>query len=133
MGDKRPFPAMLWPDPDQGTLNSWTGDRVQDLEPDLHVVRNEDLLSDAPGQVIELVDFLGLDVTPQAVRFAVASASAEQMRPKEKQGMRDEESAEGSRFIGQASSNQWRSELTSDQVELILAHAGTAMERHGYL
>ena len=69
MGDKRPFPAMLWPDPDQGTLNSWTGDRVQDLEPDLHVVRNEDLLSDAPGQVIELVDFLGLDVTPQAVRL----------------------------------------------------------------
>lgn len=125
--------GRVWPCSWQEHVNSWTGDGTHELEINLHVIRYEDLLSDTTGQIVKLIDFLEFDISREAIQQAIASASAEKMRLKEKHSMREEEKADGFQFIGAAKSKQWKDKLTNDQLDVITKYAGAAMERFGYI
>lgn len=123
--------GRIWPCSWLEHVNSWTGRGIQDR--DLLIIRYENLLSDAVGQICKIIEFFRFDVNQEAVERAVAAASVEKMRLREKHGMREEEKAEGFQFIGPATSNQWQDKMTSAQVDLIVRHSKAAMERHGYV
>ncbi|WP_044204130.1 sulfotransferase domain-containing protein [Coleofasciculus chthonoplastes] len=125
--------GRIWPSSWQEHVNCWTGNSKHELGFDLHCIRYEDLLSDVNHELIKLANFLGINVTKKSVQYAVESASVENMRLKEKQGMRADEIADDFQFIGSASYKQWEEKITAKQVDLIIQYAEEPMKRYGYL
>ncbi len=115
--------------PWQDNITSWLDSSLAATSNFL-LVRFEDLKQDPVAGFTRIVNFLGVNATPETIRSAVANSSLEKMREKE---LREpvKASVKG-RFVGDGLVQGWRSKLTPAQVQLIERYAGPALVRLGY-
>jgi hypothetical protein len=122
-------------------VNSWF-DSPLAARGDLLILRFEDLRKDTPGNLAKMVEFLGIQASPEALRLAIENNSLERMRAKEdatKQSGADagllrmhKSSREDGRFVRKGAVGGWRAKLTPGQLALIDQYAGSALKRAGY-
>ncbi len=94
------------------------------------LVRYEDLRKDPVPGFAQMADFLGVQVSEDRIKQAVANNSIQKMRDKEdKEPVR---ASIGGRFVRDGKVRGWVSKLTPEQVQLIEKHAGNALLRLGY-
>ena len=110
-------------------VRSWT--RAPNLN--LHVVRYEDL-STAPLDAFgAITGFLSLKVPKGRLRRAIRNAAFPKLRRQEARRGFAEKSRHGSAFFRKGRMNQWRDELSSAQVDLMVEAHGEVMAEFGYL
>jgi hypothetical protein len=108
---------------------SWLDSPIAGTE-NMLVVRYEDLRRDPVPWFARMGEFLGVDVSEEQIKTAVANNSIQSMREKE-----DKEPVKASirgRFVRDGKVRGWVSKLTPAQVHLIEEHAGRALARLGY-
>jgi len=125
--------GRIWPTSWYGHVRSWFGPGIENIKIDICVVRYEDLLSEPVVQINKIADFIGVEWTIEMINHALDKASVDNMRTREKSGLREYENTEGMKFIGEAVSGQWKNRLSSEQVNLIEEYANREMEEFGYL
>jgi hypothetical protein len=94
------------------------------------LVRFEDLRTNPEMVFRGVVEFLGMEVEPEAVKRAVANNSLEQMRAKEDRSPRRVSVRD--RFIRSGSLQKWRTELSPGQLQMVEQAAGDSLRRMGY-
>lgn len=100
----------------------------------LHLVRYEDLLRDPMAVFTKVVRFLGRDDSPSAIAAAIAATSFQKLREnEEKEGFREKLEKASAPFFRIGRSGTWRTSLTLQQVDAIIACHGVTMRRLGYL
>jgi hypothetical protein len=99
----------------------------------LHVVKFEDMRTDAWSVLKGIVDFLGLDhVAPREIDRVVRDASLEQMRAKEDRAPESVLPSWGDRFVGKGSVGGWKTRLEPQQSARLEAAMRPALVRLGY-
>ncbi len=100
------------------------------------LLRYEDMVADAPRELMKIIAFLGKTASAQQIAQAVERSSAGQMRKLERAQTDQCELTKGSRkdlsFVRAAGSGGWRSELPTPMVEKIEAAWGPVMRTLGY-
>jgi hypothetical protein len=101
---------------------------------DLLLLRFEDLRKDMESVMTRVLDFLGVEVRPEAIRAAIANNTLDRMREKETQSktLHQAKGGEDGRFVRKGAVGGWRERLTDDQSQRIHAVAGEALRRMGY-
>lgn len=94
------------------------------------LVRFEDLRKDPMPWFARIAEFLGVSVSEERIRTAVANNSIEAMR--EKENKEPVKASIRGRFVRDGKVSGWVSKLTLEQVRLIEQHAGDALVRLGY-
>ena len=115
-------------------VGSWLATRFH--RPGFILVRYEDLLSDAVGELARVAKFAGIPTTPEGIAQAVARSSADKMRENEKKQGQRSTLIKGSRadipFVRSAKAGGWRNDLPTSQVARIEAAWGDIMSCLGY-
>lgn len=119
-------------------LLGWSGYYASWLEQEdvpVHLLRYEDMQSDAHGALAGALAFLGMDASADDMARAVAFSSFAQVRAQEERsGFREAPVRMGEgRFFRKGAVGGWRHELTPAQVAAIEAAHGSMMRRLGYL
>ncbi len=96
------------------------------------LLRYEDLLAQPMQETTRLAEFLGLPADPSHVARAVAACRFETLRSVEERHGFAERSPEQARFFRQGRAGAWRSALTTQQVERLVADHGVVMHWLGY-
>lgn len=125
--------GRIWPTSWREHINSWTGIGMERNVADVCVIHYEDLLSEPISQVCKILDFIGLQKGLDAIQRAIELSSPENMRKKEKLGLRHGEDVKGMKFIGEAVNGKWKEKLNTNQVKLIEEYSFIEMKYHGYL
>jgi Sulfotransferase domain len=110
-------------------VESWTGRP----SPGLHVMRYEDMLDRPTTTFGDLVRFLGLDKSRQQIDKAIRHASFKVLRKQEERSGFLERSPLAKRFFRSGTKEQWRRELTDEQVASVVAAHREHMARFGYV
>jgi len=106
----------------------------------LLLVKYETLHADTEGTLTAILEFLGVDARPEAIRNAIANNGLQRMRVKEDHarsagvevsGERINKLVEG-RSVRKGSIGEWREKLTERQAKLIEDHAGELLASLGY-
>lgn len=97
------------------------------------VLRYEDLLAKPLKTFRKLAHFLGLKRDDALLRRAVRFSSFGELRKQEQKRGFIERSPNSSNFFRAGRKDQWRSVLSEDQVDRIVAAHGEVMGRFGYL
>jgi hypothetical protein len=110
-------------------VSSWLDSPIAGT-PNLLILKYEELRQDPETQFKHILDFVGLQRDPEAIRRAIANNSLDKMREKElasprKASVRD-------RFVRSGQVQGWTSKLSDEQLRVIEAHAGEVMLRLGY-
>jgi Sulfotransferase domain len=111
----------------------------------LLVVRYEDLRRDTEIGLMEMLDFLGIQVTADQVHRAIENNSLRNMRQKEEKAKtsgatmgkgtllrKHRLDREDARFVRTGSVGGWRAKLSPAQIEMVRKYAGEALKRAGY-
>jgi aryl sulfotransferase len=98
-----------------------------------HLVRYEDMRADPVGELRRVVDYLGWEVTDEAITRAVDETRFERLRGAEEEQGFLERSPSSHRFFRKGQAGAWRAELAPRQAERIEATHGVAMRRLNYL
>jgi hypothetical protein len=101
----------------------------------LLVVKYEDMRTNTELELTRMVKFLGLPVTPETIRKAIADNSLERMRKKEDMYFGrnpGDHTYHAGRRAHVGSVGGWQLRLTAAQIEHIEGHAAELMERLGY-
>jgi hypothetical protein len=100
---------------------------------DLLMVQFEQMRNNPQEKLEQILDFLGLDVRPEAIAEAIADNTIERMKERENkaQKLHQSGSKEG-RFVRQGAVMGWRDKYTLAQLELIDQCAGKTLARMGY-
>lgn len=108
---------------------SWT----QSPNPQLLVVRYEDLLA-KPRKHFKLVtNFLGLNPSAERLERAIRNSSFKMLKAQEqKHGFR-ERSSKAASFFREGRAEQWREKLTPEQVRRVISDHREQMERFDYI
>ncbi len=110
-------------------VTSWLDSPIAGTD-NMLVVRYEDLRRDPVPWFARMGEFLGVDVSEEQIKTAVANNSIQSMREKE-----DKEPVKASirgRFVRDGKVRGWVSKLKPEQVRLIEEHAGNTLLRLGY-
>lgn len=110
-------------------VRSWT----QVPNPQLLVVRYEDLLEKPRTHFKRVVKFLGLKPTPERLERAIKFSSFRVLKAQEEKGGFKERPAVSKAFFREGKSEQWRTKLTPEQVHQIISDHREQMERFGYV
>lgn len=110
-------------------VRSWTLHQ----NPQLLVVRYEDLLADPVKHFGVVSGFLGLNPGDERLERAVANSSFGVLKMQEERGGFRERPAHARSFFRVGQSDQWRSGLTPSQVRRIVADHHEQMARFGYI
>ena len=108
---------------------SWTATP----NPALHVVRYEDMLDKPYGTFSGIVRFLRLPATRERIERAIKRSSFKVLQEQERRHGFIERTNVSERFFRVGKSGQWRTGLTPEQVERMVAAHGEQMARFGYL
>lgn len=112
-----------------GHVASWTGHP----NPQLLVLRYEDLL-EKPKKHFKLVaNFLGLQPKPERLERAIRNSSFKAMKAQEEKAGFKERSNFAKAFFREGKKDQWREKLTPDQIRQIISDHREQMERFGYV
>jgi hypothetical protein len=110
-------------------VESWTGQP----NPQLHVMRYEDMLAKPVKTFGKLCKFLGLDVPHPRLMKAIKFSSFKTLQKLEADKGFTERSDFSEKFFRKGEAEQWRKELTAEQVQRICELHETQMRRFGYL
>ncbi len=115
---------------------SWSSHTRSWLDPEVpfpvHLIRYEDLRTDAVATLGPVFDRIGLVCTQAQLRDAVEQSSFERLRDSEDERGFREVSPATPRFFRSGRSGGWRDELDDDQVAAIEADHGPLMVELGY-
>lgn len=117
-------------------LGSWSSHVASWLDASgipLHVVRYEDMSLRSRTAFGAVADFLGLEVTDEALHRAMEHSDFAELRRQEDEFGFAEGSPKATRFFRRGRVGSWRDELTPEQVERIVRDQGRMMRRLGYL
>ncbi len=132
-GSERPSPARSTTAQPWG---SWTTHARSWLGPDVpfpvHVIRYEDLRTDAARELGPVFRAIGLECTDDELELAVEQARFERLREREAERGFHEVSPATERFFRSGRAGGWRDELTDDQVAAIEADHEELMVEFGY-
>jgi hypothetical protein len=110
-------------------VSSWT--KVP--QPEIKVIRYEDLLENSTGTFSEAVKFLNLDVTESRIQKAIQFASFDAMRNQEEKEYFKERPPHSPRFFRKGIYGEWREKLTKDQIDRLVEDHYEQMDLFGYL
>jgi hypothetical protein len=100
----------------------------------LHVMRYEDMLAEPSKTFAALARHLLIDFTPRQLKKAIERSSFARLQAQEKaNGFRERPSYADQNFFREGRPGQWKSVLTSVQVDRIAREHGEQMRRFGYL
>lgn len=112
-----------------GHVRSWV--EAPDLR--LIVLRYEDMLGQPTETFTAAARFLGLPADPSRITRAIHFSRFDEVVRQETEYGFDERTRHDARFFRQGRSGAWRDQLTSAQVERIIADHAPMMRRFGYL
>jgi len=115
--------------PWQNHIGSWLDSPLAGT-PNLLVMRFEDLRQDPFRNFSAIAKFLGLNISADRVRDAIAHNALDKM--KEKEQVAPQRASVKGRFVRTGNVQGWRSKLTPEQIQFIEQHAGVALQRLGY-
>jgi len=98
--------------------------------PEILVVRFEDLRRNPEDAVKSILDYLGAVVDPDSIRSSIQNNTADKMRAKELST--PQKSSKGGRFVRGGIVGGWRENLDENQLLRIERHAGDCMKRLRY-
>lgn len=103
--------------------------------PDLscHVIRYEDMLAEPMQTFSQATHFLGLSFPETRIEKAIRFSDFKELAAQERAKGFRERPPKTAQFFRQGKSGNWRSQLTSAQVQRILDDHGQVMGRFGYL
>lgn len=110
-------------------VRSWTAQP----NPQLLVVRYEDLLDDPQKYFGTVASFLGLRPTEERLTRAIRNSSFKILKAQEEQKGFRERPAHAEAFFRTGKADQWREELTPAQIRRIIANHREQMTRFGYI
>jgi hypothetical protein len=96
----------------------------------LLIVHYEDLRKNPLEGFARVADFLGVKVTTERIRRAIANNALTEMKKKER--LEPQRASLKGRFVREGSVQGWRTKLSTEQVQFIERHAGSALLRLGY-
>lgn len=108
---------------------SWT----MHPNPQLHVVRYEDLKKNPRKHFKKVSSFLGLKPTKDRLDRAIKHSSFKTLKKQEESQGFKEKSEHAQSFFREGRSEQWRTKLTDDQVKEVISVHGEQMERFDYI
>ncbi len=115
---------------------SWSSHTRSWLDPDVpfpvHLVRYEDLRTDAAGTLAPVFEAIGLDCSREELDEAVEQARFERLREREEERGFHEVSPMTERFFRSGRSGGWSEELDADQVAAVEADHSDLMVELGY-
>ncbi len=124
--------GRIWPCSWREHVVSWANDWPNPPRKKWLVVRYEDVLRDSADHVRTIGEFLGHTLDESRLNDVLSRTTSDEMRRKEKAGMRSTERAKGFQFIGSAKSGGWRDSLSGRQESLISESLGAVMGQFGY-
>jgi Sulfotransferase domain len=124
--------GRIWPCSWREHVMSWTDAWGAASLPEVIVLRYEDMLQKPEDHVLAIAQFLGYSLDQSRLSEVVLRTTSEEMRRKEKAGMRKTERAKGFQFIGSAKAGGWRNALSERQEALISESLSSLMSRFGY-
>jgi hypothetical protein len=124
--------GRIWPCSWREHVASWAGASREISREGLLILRYEDLLDDPQRHVRAIGEYLGYPLDQERLKQIVERTTSEQMRQKEKAGMRSSERAQGFQFIGTAKAGGWRESLSQQQEALISGLLGPLMNHFEY-
>ncbi len=110
-------------------VKSWTGQ----ANPGLHSMRYEDMLDRPNRSFRQLATFLGLTPPKDRLRKAIKFSSFETLKAQEQKGSFKERSEYSQAFFRSGRKQQWRSVLSTPQIDRIVRDHGEQMARFNYL
>ncbi len=110
-------------------VKSWT----QAPNPQLHVVRYEDMLDKPIKTFTKVARFLGLRPPRERITKAIRFSSFRELRKQEDHSGFKERSEHAKRFFRAGSKGQWRTALRPEQVRRIVESHREQMQRFGYV
>ena len=110
-------------------VTSWTGQE----NPQLHIVRYEDMTETPQRTFGAIAGFLGLSPGKPRLNKAIRFSSFKELRKQEAVSGFRERSHHADRFFRVGRTGQWRKELSTPQIDRIVAAHHEQMERFGYL
>ncbi len=124
--------GRIWPCSWREHVVSWAAEWPQVLSRDWLVFRYEDVLRDPADHSRAIAQFLGYSLDESRLNEVLVRTTSDEMRRKEKAGMRTSERANGFQFIGGAKAGGWRESLSGQQQALISESLGAVMNHLGY-
>jgi hypothetical protein len=111
-------------------VRSWTLNAHRGL----HVVRYEDLLADPHGAFGAVLRFLGLHVTVTRSRLekAIEQSSFRVLQEQEQRQGFKEKTDKAEKFFREGKAGQWKTQLSQQQVDMVVAAHQNQMARFGY-
>ncbi|MDR3498375.1 MAG: sulfotransferase domain-containing protein [Parvibaculum sp.] len=110
-------------------VRSWT----EHPNPQLLVMRYEDLLDKPRKSFKQVTKFLGLSPSTERLERAIRNSSFKVLKAQEQKTGFRERSNKASAFFREGRKDQWREKLTPEQVRRIIADHREQMERFGYI
>jgi hypothetical protein len=110
-------------------VKSWTGQP----NPQLLVVRYEDLQAKPRKFFKQVTNFLGLKVKSERLERSIRNASFKALKRQEEQKGFKEKSEFAQSFFREGKTEQWREALTEDQIKQIISDHRDQMERFDYI
>jgi hypothetical protein len=99
----------------------------------LHVVRYEDMLTDAERTFTEIIRFLNLPDDADRIRRAIQFSSFDEVRKQESEKKFSERMHQDAAFFRKGKAGSWEEELTPEQANRIREAHGDVMRQFGYL
>ncbi|WP_306116427.1 MULTISPECIES: sulfotransferase domain-containing protein [unclassified Roseovarius] len=109
-------------------VESWTGKSSFPI----CVLRYEDMLTDPHAAFTKVLENIGVPVDPERLDRAVKHSSFKEVSKQEKKGGFAERSRHSETFFSKGTSDNWKSELTEDQVARVRRVHRKVMKKHGY-
>ena len=110
-------------------VQSWT----QYPNPQLLVVRYEDLLAKPRKNFKKVATFLGLKPPAERLERAIKFSSFKSLKAQEEKAGFKEKSKKAQSFFREGKAEQWREKLTEDQIRRIISDHREQMERFDYI
>ncbi len=111
-------------------VKSWT---QHERNPQLLVLRYEDMLHQPEQAFGRVTQFLGLPVTPERLARAIRHSSFKVLKAQEEQKGFLEASKKAVAFFHEGRAEQWRGKLTPEQVRRIISDHREQMQRFNYI
>lgn len=110
-------------------VNSWT----QDSQPNLLVLRYEDLLANPKKHFRKVESLLGLKKNPKRLQQAITASSFKKLQQQEQQAGFNEKHEDAPVFFRKGGINQWKTVLSATQVQQVVDRHHEQMQRFKYI
>ncbi len=125
--------GRMYPGSWQNHVDSWTEESIRKHDLDICLIKYEDLINDNFNELQKIIHFIGIDRDNKKIQEAIDKSSKEIMKKKEQLGLWKGAQYEKMKFIGQATSGQWKESLSDVQVKFVVSYTERQMKRFGYL